>query len=109
MPRCSPCSCPSLNVKHLEGALAYRLDGAAMDRTQHLAIRDIAAGQFVKLWQAGSRREVGVPTRAYSFRRPFPGSAALQVSPQRGRPTARQEITFTGQPPLTDVSAQIGR
>ncbi len=95
-----------LGVKHVEGFLAYRLEGMeAAEKKQNLGVTSMPAERFAKAAKGLDLGKV-VPTRAYSFRRTT-ANAALVLNLTKSRPQATPHLVWRVHRHHADWTARV--
>jgi hypothetical protein len=95
------------DVVEAEGHLAYRTTGVQADPAHSFRLRGLVLADFLPLWQKTRTENLGLPERAYHFRRSAAGEPFLQLNLQA--PSAlghyTQEITWQVGPRQAEVHA----
>jgi hypothetical protein len=96
-----------LDVHHLGGSIAYRVDPFDTgDKGFKLQLQPLAIAQFAKEWQAAGASGGLLPTRAWSFATRQPDSAlVLSLVPRR--PSFEQDLRWTLHPDRADLAASL--
>lgn len=83
-----------LQVKALEGVLAYRLEGWEItDKAKNLGVTGLTPATFAEVWTRSGARSAAAPTRAYNFRRAA-ANASLDLTLQPDKTNVRLEFDW---------------